>query len=272
MPASFSNSQNSQAATPGPHMRALLERHNISDSFPMPPPFSQEEIDTLDKQQMHALLSSMASQPHQTAASPSENNLSATKPFELSPLPGYKTADHSSYNWLTATLTVYSKPLQDQSAQEGCTDSESDHAWVDCESEEVQSEYSSGSEEEDSEPKVDSESGGVNSESRELLDTCTAPSPSASDTSRAERPETVAPVGDMDQSQKLACRWVFDPDRALLCRHMGITADLDDKTQKQQSWGFRRDVCQKAEIDFSKIWTQLESEEKTEGMVCSILL
>ena len=86
MPASFSNSQNSQAAAPGPHTQALLERYNVSDSFPVPPPFSQEEIDSLDKQQMHALLSSMASQPYQTAASPSEDNLSATKPFELSPL------------------------------------------------------------------------------------------------------------------------------------------------------------------------------------------
>ena len=230
----------------------------------MPPPFSQEEIDSLDKQQMHALLSSMASQLYQTAASPSEDNLSATNPFELSPLPGYKIADHGSYNWLTATLTVDSEPLQDQSAQGGCTDSESDHAWADSGSEKVQSE--SGSEM-DSEPEVDSESGGVDSESRELLD-AHAPSPSAS--GRPETAVTVAPVGDVDQSQRLAPSWVSDPDRALLRRHMGITADLDEKTQEQQSRGFRHDVRQKAGIDFSKTWTQLESEGKTEGMICSI--
>ena len=40
MPSS-SNSQNSQAAAPEPHTQALLARFD-SDSFPMPPPFSQE--------------------------------------------------------------------------------------------------------------------------------------------------------------------------------------------------------------------------------------
>ena len=251
MPASFSNSQNSHAAAPGPDTQALLEQCNIRDLFPtgVPPPFSQEEIDSLDKQQMYALLSSMASQPYQTAASPSKVNLSATKPFELSPFPDYKIADHGSYNWLTATLTVDSELLQNQLAQGGCTDSETDHAWADSGSEKVPSESCS---EMDSEPEVDSESGGVDSESRELLDTHN-PSPSAG--GRPETAVTLAPVGDVDRSQRLAPSWVSDPDRALLRRHMGITADLDEKTQEQQSLGVRYDVRQKAGIDFSKTWT-----------------
>ena len=93
---------------------------------------------------MRALLSSMvaSASQRQTVTFFSEDNLSATQPSKLSSLPGGRFADHATYNWLTVTLAVGGEPLQDQSAQEGSTDSESDYAWMDSEpeSEEVDSE------------------------------------------------------------------------------------------------------------------------------------
>ena len=65
--------------------------------------------------------------------------------------------------------------------------------------------------------------------------------------------------GNANRDQQSASSWVFDPNQASLRRHMGITADLDKKTQEKLSRGFWRDVRQLPGIDFRKTWTQLES-------------
>lgn len=90
MPA-YQNTQNSQATAtaPGPHTQALLDHFGITDSFLMPPSFSQEDVDSLDAQQMHALLSGMVAPGSQHASqlgSPqrsSEDNFLAMQPFEF---------------------------------------------------------------------------------------------------------------------------------------------------------------------------------------------
>ena len=77
-------------------------------------------------------------------------------------------------------------------------------------------------------------------------------------------------VRQVSRSPQSASDWTSDPDRAQLRRQMGISADLDGKTQEQQSRDFRREVRRLAGIDFSKTWTELEREGKTEAMICSI--
>ena len=84
----------------------------------------------------------------------------------------------------------------------------------------------------------------MDSESEQLQSDSSSPSniqfeqPDAS-TALPNGPEAVvALVGGMDRSQRLASNWVTDSNRALLRRHMGITANLDNKTQEQQSRGF----------------------------------
>lgn len=72
-------------------------------------------------------------------------------------------------------------------------------------------------------------------------------------------------------SPQPASNWSSDPGKAQLRRQMGISADLDSRTQEQQSREFRREVRRLAGIDFSKTWTELEKEGKTEAMICSIL-
>ena len=81
-----------------------------------------------------------------------------------------------------------------------------------------------------------------------------------------------APVSsNMNRDQQPASSWVSDPNRASLRRRVGISANLDKQTQERMSRDFRRDVRQLAGIDFSKTWTQLESEGRTEDMINSIL-
>ena len=110
---SSNNSKNFQAAAPGPYTQVLLARYD-GDSFPMPSPFSQEEIDSLDTQQMRALLSSMAASASQRQIAPLlvKDNLSATQPSEQSSLISGRFANHATYNWLMVTLAVDDDPLQ----------------------------------------------------------------------------------------------------------------------------------------------------------------
>ena len=77
-----------------------------------------------------------------------------------------------------------------------------------------------------------------------------------------------------DGSQETRCRpgklnWVADPKKALLRRSMGISADVDSMSQEVQSRDLRREVRALAGIDFTKTWTELENEGKTEGMISS---
>ena len=64
--------------------------------------------------------------------------------------------------------------------------------------------------------------------------------------------------------------WATDPNRAHLRRAMGITADMESTAQERLSRKFRGEVRRLAGIDFTKTWTDLEHEGKTDDMIMSI--
>ena len=90
-------------------------------------------------------------------------------------------------------------------------------------------------------------------------------------------PENECEPGDereLEDAQEPRCvtresSWVTDPKKALLRRSMRIGAGVDSKSQEVQSRDRRREVRRLAGIDFSKTWTELENEGKTEGMISS---
>ena len=69
-----------------------------------------------------------------------------------------------------------------------------------------------------------------------------------------------------DAQPHSASSWRSDPDKAQLRRQMGIGADLDCHAQELETRNFRQQVRGLAGIDFSKTWTELKNEGKTEAM------
>ena len=51
---------------------------------------------------------------------------------------------------------------------------------------------------------------------------------------------------------------------------MGISEDMDSKSQESLSRDLRRVVRRCSEIDFTKTWTKMEREGETEEMVTSM--
>ena len=86
-------------------------------------------------------------------------------------------------------------------------------------------------------------------------------------------PEPEATQDDRDvphRADRQVSNWAANPHRAPLHRAMGITADMDSRSQEQLSRDLRRDVRRLACIDFKKTWTELKGEGKTEEMTDSM--
>ena len=69
------------------------------------------------------------------------------------------------------------------------------------------------------------------------------------------------------QPGKRPLEWVSDPRKAKLRRFMGIGADLDPKVQSERSRDLRHEVRMLARIDYTKTWTELANEGKTDQMI-----
>ena len=64
--------------------------------------------------------------------------------------------------------------------------------------------------------------------------------------------------------------WASNPMKTQLCSFMGISADTDQKVQSRQSRDFRCDVRMLAGFDFTKTWTELCTEGRTEDMITRV--
>lgn len=231
---------------PRPRARAVLERCGwpLGDSFLTAPtlPLGDQLLGHTANACSAAAASQRGSQwqHRRKFPSPSEDNLPATQPSEFLSLPNGRLADYgSTYDWLTVTQGQYTQ------------EDDADHAWLRCKSE-----------------PGDSLRSDPQSPPSDLQQLIGHMAPSVSDV--GDREAAVALVNDVNRGQQSASSWTSDPARALLRRHMGITADLDAKTQVQQSRSLRREVRRLSGIDYSKTWKQLENEGKTEDMIDSI--
>jgi hypothetical protein len=70
-----------------------------------------------------------------------------------------------------------------------------------------------------------------------------------------------------EQPGKRPLEWVSDPRKAKLRRFMGIGADLDRKVQSERSRDLRHEVRMSARIDYTKTWTELANEGRTDQMI-----